>query len=317
VRIAFLSNPRSGRGVSRWARQAFPASLRAAGHDVAGVAVGEPADRLTSALAGADGLVIAGGDGTVHRAAPHVIRSGVPIYHVPCGNENLFARQFGMDRQPATLLSALEGRKTIPIDAAAVEDGLSRGGPPEAVISLLMCSIGPDAGVIRRLTELRTRAIGHLAYVEPLLREWISPTFPRITVDVDGRRVIQDVSGALIIANSRQYAFRIDPAVRADMSDGLLDVVFLPGRTRLSMLGWAFRCRFRREVEASGGLYLTGRQIRVTTDAPAPYQIDGDSPGWQGAGIGGSSEPGGPVSLSIRVLPGVLNVLLPSKPPSP
>src|SRR5262245_9372375 len=108
VRIVFLSNPRSGRGLSRWALSTIPAALRRAGHDVTDLAVGESHDRLAGVLAGAGALVLAGGDGTVHRAASDAITSAVPIYHVPCGNENLFAREFGMDRRVATLTGALE-----------------------------------------------------------------------------------------------------------------------------------------------------------------------------------------------------------------
>jgi diacylglycerol kinase family enzyme len=219
-----------------------------------------------------------------------------------------------MDRSPETLLHALRAARTLRVDAMTIED---QGAPPEpevsppGVLSLLMCSIGPDAGVIRRLTQLRTRAIGHLAYCEPIVREWLAPSFVPITAELDGRILCDRRVGTLIVANSRQYAFRIDPARRADMTDGLLDVVFLPGGTRRAVLAWALRCRLRRPIEAAGAICATGREVRVTTGAPAPYQIDGDSPGWRGAGQRNCPPECSPLSLRVAVWPGALLVLLP------
>jgi diacylglycerol kinase (ATP) len=308
MRVAFLSNPRSGRGISRWAAHAIPAALRQSRHDVPEVAVGDPPDRLAHALDGAEAFVIAGGDGTVHRAAPEAMRASVPVYHIPCGNENLFARQFGMTRSIDLLLGALQRPRPMRIDVAKVQED---GRPSDTLIMLVMCSTGPDAGVIRRLTALRTRAIGHLAYVEPVIREWLAPSIAPVTVETDGRRILDGREGALIVANSRQYALRIDPAVRASMTDGLLDVVFLPGKRPWSMLAWALRCRLRRPIERAGGVYATGREVRISSDRPAPYQVDGDSPGWHGAGLEIDPAAAAPLALTVSVCPLALSVLCP------
>lgn len=293
----------------------FPPALRNAGHTVTTVAVGDPDGALASALRHSDALVIAGGDGTVHRAARDAINAAVPIYHIPCGNENLFARQFGMDRKIHTLLRALAAPRVVRIDAATVEDANAPADGHVPPLSLLMCSVGPDAGVIQRLTALRTRAIGHFAYIEPIVRECVRPSFPPLTVDLDGRRILENARGTLIVANSRQYALRIDPARRADMSDGLLDVVFLPGRGALSALLWAIRCRWRRDIDRCGALYLTGTDVRIQSPEPGPYQIDGDSPGWCGADRDTLSPGSRPLSLHIALLPAALPVLTP--PPRP
>jgi diacylglycerol kinase family enzyme len=124
--------------------------------------------------------------------------------------------------------------------------------------------------------------------------------------------VLEGARGTLVVANSRQYALRIDPARRADMSDGLLDLVFLPGRGAASMALWGLRCRLRRPIERRGAVYLTGREVRITSEEPAPYQIDGDSPGWRGAGLGGAADGDGePLSLRVCVWPGAMRVLTP------
>src|SRR5678815_1398252 len=91
---------------------------------------------------------------------------------------------------------------------------------------VLMCSLGPDASVMRRLDEARRGPISHLSYIRPILAELRDPCLPRVTIEVDGKRVVDGQTGMVVIANSRQYAIRIDPAYKASMTDGLLDMVF-------------------------------------------------------------------------------------------
>jgi diacylglycerol kinase (ATP) len=274
------------------------------------LAVGESHDQLTSALKDADALVLAGGDGTVHRTAQDAATAGVPVYHVPCGNENLFAREFGMTRDPELLISALADRRVVQADIAQADNLLTSRSQAGGAVFLLMCGIGIDASIIRRLTALRTRAIGHFAYVEPILREALSPCFPRLTVTVDGEQVIDHRSGMLIIANSRQYALRIDPAAEASMTDGLLDVVFLPCRTIAGAMRWLLISRTR--ASGRGAIRRRAKEITIRSDDDAPYQLDGDAPSWAGnrEELPRFLEPR-PLSLHITLSKLKLPVLLP------
>src|SRR5262245_65799244 len=84
--------------------------LRSAGHvvQVEPTRLEAPKQWLDGLLAGVQLLVVSGGDGAVRLAAGSAHRTGVPLYQIPRGTENLFAREFGMDRRPTTLLRALE-----------------------------------------------------------------------------------------------------------------------------------------------------------------------------------------------------------------
>ncbi len=74
-----------------------------------------------------------------------------------------------------------------------------------------------------------------------MLRQWLRLDPPRLTIEADGKVVASDVRGLAILANSRQYAIRLDPARRARMDDGLVDLVILPCSGRMSLLGWLIR----------------------------------------------------------------------------
>lgn len=311
MRTVLLSNSRSGRGLAARTTAAVSEALHAAGHQVVRLAVGESHDQITAALRDAGVLILAGGDGTVHRTALDAAKAGVPVYHLPCGNENLFAREFGMTRDPATLCRALESPRIAHADIARADNLLTSRGGTGASAFLLMCGIGIDASIIRRLTALRTKAIGHLAYVEPVLREAVSPCFPRLCVEADGRNLVDGQRGMLIIANSRQYALRIDPAAEASMTDGLLDIVFFPCRTIAGAMRWMLLSRTRMAGSAKV-LRAQAKDISIRSDDDAPYQLDGDAPGWVGdpQDLPRLLQPR-PLSLSITLSDLKLPVLLP------
>ncbi len=107
--------------------------------------------------------------------------------------------------------------------------------------------------------------------------------------------------GLAIVANSRHYAIRLDPAPRASISDGLLDVVFLPCRSSLSALAWMILALVRRHVASSRVVYKNGRDIVLLSSPARPYQLDGDA-----ASLGSTIS-----ELSISLEPAALPILVP------
>jgi diacylglycerol kinase family enzyme len=295
--VVVVYNPRSGRGLASGEARAFAGALSRHGHDTDLMEAG--AD-LASGARGAGAVVVAGGDGTLHHAAAQLveaIRAGEldeppGLYHVPLGTENLFARQFGMTGDPDRLHRALSAGKTVAIDV-----GICNGRA-----FVLMCGIGPDAGVLARLNagaskNGRRGPISHRSYLGPILAELLTMQTPTLTVSVDGAPVVAGRRGLLIVGNSRQYAMRFDPAVKASMSDGLLDAVFMPARWRVSMIGWALAARLGCHTRLGSLVYRTGTRIEVSTGGRAtPYQLDGEA----FASIDGV--------FSITIMPGALRV---------
>lgn len=275
-----LFNPRSGYGRSRAAAEALSWEVRRAGHDarLEAVGPGEADERLDGALAAADAAVVVGGDGTLHHLLDRLVASGKPVYHVPMGTENLFAREFGMDRSSAKLLGALATPRETRVDLAEVT---VPGRPPRSLA--IMLSVGPDAAVTHRVAEARqraTRAVGHLDFIVPGLKQALRPHFPRFTIRVDGATLVNDRRGMLWVANSRHYALRIDPAIRADMRDGRLDVVFSPCESTVGALAWLVRSRLRNHVASPDLVYATGARVEfeATHEHFAPkIQIDGEA----------------------------------------
>ncbi len=295
MRAVLLINPRSGRGRAPRNGHSIACALKDRGHEAQIFTFGQASPLDATDLGGADALIVVGGDGSVHHASRAAIEAGVPVYHAPSGNENLFAREFSMRPDPKSVLNALEHGPTERVDLARC-NGLS---------FLLMCSVGPDASVIRRLNRARRRPTGHMAYMRPVLGETLRPYTPRMRVLVDGRPLVDSRRGMVIIANCRQYALRADPCPHASMTDTLLDVVFLPCATAVGALRRLVQCRMRRQERSRAILTARGSTVRVEIEGSDPIcQMDGEAPT-------PGSAPDSARVLECTVEAGVLPVLLP------
>lgn len=297
MKIAILFNPISGTGKALAAAENLKRGLEADGVDVRL----RPTERrptaewLGPALKGMDALVVAGGDGAVRMAAPESARARVPLWHAPCGTENLFARAFGMRTDPRSLARALVAGKTRAIDL----------GRADGEHFNIMASVGFDAEVVHMLAARRTGAISHLSYARPILELARSWRPSDLSWTIDGER--EELGpGLVVVGNLREYGVRLNPTPDAQPDDGLLDSVFLPARNALELLGWVPLLRLglagRFVIPSSNYRARRGREIRLEAAPAARLQLDGDP--------SGAIAP--VVSRRFWTEPGALPVLLPA-----
>ena len=295
MRVSVLFNPASGRGRGQVNLDRLRTKLEAAGHEVVPIAFQEALSEQhwSRRLGGVDAFVVLGGDGTVNFAAGPAADHNVPIYQFPMGTENLFAREFRMLGDADVLLQTIERDHVRRLDTARID------GRP----FVIMASFGPDASVIHRLDARRSGAISHLSYARPILSELVDFTVCVHSVEVDGETIVAKSPCVVVVANCRQYGGRLDPAREASMSDGLLDVVILPYKTRLGLIGWVLRLWRGVHVSDRRCIVRRGRRVKVMRhDAPICCQIDGEA--------FKPDEPGAR-SVEIDIVPDRLPVLVP------
>jgi diacylglycerol kinase family enzyme len=295
MNVALLFNPAAGSGRGASVAASLGARLREAGHAVqTQPAEPRPGDGwLADLLERSDVLVVAGGDGTVRLASAPALRAGKPLYPFPLGTENLLARELGITRSSRQLLDALEAFDVRRLDVGEVQGRLF----------VLMVSLGFDASVVADLAGRRRGGIRHLSYIGPLLRQLARWRAPELGLEIDDCAVVDRQSGFVVVANSRQYAARLDPAHLASMTDGALDVVFFPCTSRRALAAWAVACWLGRQQRDPRLVYRTGRRIVVRSRPEHAYQLDGDAP-----------ESGSPAcEIEVRLQPGALPVLLPGR----
>ncbi|HEY5313318.1 MAG TPA: diacylglycerol kinase family protein [Pirellulales bacterium] len=214
-------------------------------------------------------VVAAGGDGTLHRVLNE--RLPLPVAVLPLGNENLFARHFGFDREPEAIAEAIAAGRTRPIDLGSVNGQLFS----------IVVSAGFDGEVVHRLAEWRSRGhqlrrVNSRAYVAPLLAAACSYQYPTVEVQADD----QTVRGALaMVFNLPIYGLRLQFAPDACCDDGWLDWVVFTRPGRLPLVGYALSVLLGRHQARSDVIHGRCRQLTMTSAARVPVEVDGEAAG--------------------------------------
>jgi diacylglycerol kinase (ATP) len=288
VRAVLAFNSKSGLGRGRLLASRLAGSLHEHGVaampvDVAGADGDERLGDLTTAGAGHCVLVAVGGDGTVRRLLPWARQPHVVLAHLGAGNENLFARGFGLPRRPEELAMAiaaarrggLEESHRLDVMELDLADAAGRVTREQACI---MLSSGPDSIVVRRLDSAARGMPGHLAYVVPVLGGLAAMDLPRLKVEVDGKLLTENEAGWLMVANMADYALGLNPCGQAKFDDGLIDVLFVPRQGLGQSLELVMEVARQGAGHMPGAKRLRGSNLRVSTNDPAglTLQADGD-----------------------------------------
>jgi diacylglycerol kinase (ATP) len=210
-------------------------------------------------LMGYDGLLAAGGDGTLFEVLnglyEHPPERRPPLGVVPVGTGNAFARDLGL--QPgdwARSVALIGAGRTRQVDVGRAEPA---GAGPERAFHFLNI-IGAGLPVAAMRTAERIKFIGRSAYsAAALWRAMRLQSYP-LVIQMDDERVEQDAL-FVEISNTRYTGttFLIAPSARLD--DGLLDVTLvrrLPRRRLLRLFPTIYR------GEHVGHPEVTTRQAR-------------------------------------------------------
>ncbi|MBN8548707.1 MAG: NAD(+)/NADH kinase [Deltaproteobacteria bacterium] len=268
--IGLLFNPISGSGRSRRRAEKLAEFMQSRGlrtklresqaHYAPGV--------LSEFLRSIDAVIVIGGDGTIRALLGDLADSGTPVYLVPGGNESLFAKHFGMQRDPASILAAIQQGRTAEAAFAQFNDDFF----------FTMLSVGLDSLVVSKIAQTRSGPIGHIGYVKPTLQSLAGFESPRLRVEVDGSVLANDEPGFLIVANTNQYARNIRLVPEACGTKTLLHIRFFPYRGLCNYLPWLWSLALSRPVSLKHSRYAQGStcHIETTHGLPWPIQADGD-----------------------------------------
>nr|WP_246324741.1 diacylglycerol kinase family protein [Petropleomorpha daqingensis] len=255
-RPVLFVNPRSGDGKA--ARVGLVEQAKA--RDIATVEL-HPGDDLEELVrdavaGGADGLAMAGGDGSQAIVAAVAAEHGLPYACIPSGTRNHFALDLGVDRED--VVGALD----------AFVDGGERVvdlGEVNGRVFVNNVSLGIYAEAVQQ-AGYRQRKIRTLLATVPMV---VSPSSdcPPLRWTTPGGRVKK--GAAVVLVSNGQY--RLGGAAgagsRPSLTDGLLGVTVLDPRSSAS--------------EGPGGplpwRQFTEPEFTVDSDGPVPAGIDGEA----------------------------------------
>jgi len=247
-------------------------------------------------------LVGIGGDGTAAELANRT-NEGVPLTLLAAGTANLLSKHFGFSGQPERLCQTIVEGNLLRIDA----------GRAAGRLFLVMVGCGFDADVVQRVhshreANPRGAHIGYASYTKPILESIRSYGYPEIQVycGQPAEQAAEDQPSPVaarwvFVCNLPRYGWGMRVAPEALPTDGLLDVcTFRRGSlfhglrytAAVQLGGWHRRL--------SDCVTRQARQLRITSEEPVAYQLDGD--------------PGGVLPLEVEAVPRRVTLVVPARP---
>ncbi|MFD7025500.1 diacylglycerol/lipid kinase family protein [Promicromonospora sukumoe] len=241
--------------------------------------------------AGADVLVVAGGDGTVRAVAEHLAESGadVELGIVPLGTGNLLARNLRVPllNPAAAFRRALSGEPRL-IDVGWLEIDLEGGTERHGFA--VMAGFGLDAHMITETDDDLKDKVGWLAYVESLGRALSASGTLGVKITADGRELDRDSAHTLLVGNCGMLQAGITLLPDADPGDGELDLLVLSAE---GAAGWVDTLRnmvwdngIKRVLgggasaeSSESATHGRVRSLRVELAEPRVFEIDGEDLG--------------------------------------
>ncbi len=232
--MTVVANPTSGRGRALRSLPIVTSTLEAAGFEPH-VVVTRDGDEVRGTVraaraAGADRVIVVGGDGTLHLAIQELAGGDTALGIVPSGTGDDNARTLGIPRKDpraATLLAATGVITRIDLGEVRCHDGGS-------AVFLGVLSSGFDSLVNERANQM-TRPRGDARYLVAILAEL--RTFHPIPyiARVDDRAVAGEAM-LVAVGNGASYGggMRVCPDAKVD--DGLLEVTWLHGVSKGTFL---------------------------------------------------------------------------------
>jgi diacylglycerol kinase family enzyme len=280
MKVALVVNPWASTVTPKW--QARVEDALAPGHDLS-VHETTCRDHATTlaaeaAAAGAEVVVVLGGDGTFNEAANGLVGTATAMAVLPGGSTNVFARTIGV---PNNLTKAVTQLRTL-LDAGAIRR------MPLGVVNgrrfLFHVGLGFDAAVVEQVERrpVLKHKLGQAAFFYAtmttlarhfdLRRSHFTMHFGDTTVD----------GAYAVVMNSNPYTYlgRIPLNLTSDAQPGrgLVSVtvrtMHLPAVVGMltSAMGSGKRLRTNRQVDHRPDLL----SFTVTGPSPFPYQVDGD-----------------------------------------
>jgi diacylglycerol kinase (ATP) len=271
MRLLALVNRRAGGGSALRCAERWQAACNLP-HDVEWVVTESPADtcnRIRQAAArGTEGIVLVGGDGTVHSALGALVEEGMPFGVLPAGRGNDFVRNLGAASREAGGLLTRDRLRVCHLDLATA------GGVPYGSVAC----VGFDAEVNRLAREGAGYLRGTAGYVVCVLRALARFRPFEVEVEVDGWRW-QGAITLVAVANGPCYGGGMRIAPQARMDDGVLDVCIVSAVPRATLLR-EFPKIFRgAHTSHPACIIRSGRSVTVRDGSEHEVFADGESVG--------------------------------------
>ena len=204
----------------------------------------------TALLNGAELMVAVGGDGTINEIGSALIGSTATLAIIPYGSGNGLARSLKIPMNTIQAVKLINQFKTAKIDAAKLNEHYFFN----------MSGMGFDAHISHVFAKDKNR--GLLGYVKATFSELKNYRSKNYEIIIDGK-TLKEEAFILSVANSSQYGNEAHIAPRAELQDGLLDLVIVKPFPLYLMPLLALRMFLKTADRSKYLISLQGKSIKI------------------------------------------------------
>lgn len=241
-----------------------------------------------AAQEGADLVIAAGGDGTIHAVACGLIGSESALGIIAMGTMNNIARSLSLPESIEEMCAIIAQGETGRIDVGQIGDD----------VFLEVAGIGLEAALFPAAEEVKSPGIlSTIKGVIDGLTALLAYKPPRLRIAFDDHKGRLYDAIQVTVCNSPYYGVHLQVAPGTLMDDGLLDVVIYRHFSKLEYIRHAISISQGRRVYQPKIARRKVKSLRVISNIPVDVHADG--------------VPHGQTPVTIAIKPGVLRVRIP------
>jgi YegS/Rv2252/BmrU family lipid kinase len=257
-----------------------------------------------AAAAGSKVIFACGGDGTVNEVINGIVGTPASLGILRAGTGDVFGKEVRIPRKLEPALEVLAAGHTYHFDLGFAQgEGIAGTGAEKRRYFLLMCGIGFDGAVVRRVPSAPKRVLGTTSYVIWGAAEALRFKSRPVRVLLDDEPLDTNLYW-MLLGNTRSYGGVADVAMHAVADDGLLDVYMFTGGGIPWMFRMGARIALKRHHGAPDVSYALARTVALETPG-LEVQADGEYFGQSPMTFGIEQK-----ALPVLLMPGSADLIL-------
>lgn len=229
-------------------------------------------------------ILAVGGDGTLNEVVngffedQHLINSEASLGILSHGTGGDFLRSVNQERGISSFLEVLRRQRITPMDCGYVSY-INSFGELENRYFLNVADIGLGGETVARVNRHTKFLGGKLSFLVGSLVSILAYRNKRMKCIIDGEVVVNDRMNSIMIANGGFIGGGMMIAPKADLTDGLFDVIMLGDFTTLEILHHLPKIYRGKHLDVPGVSVFRGKNITINSDPPGLLDLDGEQPG--------------------------------------
>ncbi len=289
MRTLFIVNPRAsnGRTGRRW-NKLLPVVRKYFGNTFEYVKTEHALHATVLARKGIEEgystIISVGGDGTIHEVLNGFIRDGklinedVALGMLPIGTGADFARSLSMPSIGEELIKKLKDRQTSPIDVGVAQFHTAGGGTTiRYFINILDFGIG--GAVVERVNRTTKIFGGKISFLWSIFCTLPVYKNKKIIYRIGNGEWQEEVLNNFIVANASYFGGGLCPAPRAQLDDGLFDIVLFGNVTLFEAVRYLPKLRTGRHLQFHKVYSCRAESLEARSDETVFVDADGECTG--------------------------------------